>query len=68
MTSSVYFVIQVYRGFVLACYESYILHVLKSFLNQARAWFLKITSVRMYVCVCVCVCVCLLAFGLLLEY
>ena len=36
----------------------------KQFLNQARAghrparaWFLKITSVRMYVCVCVCVCV-----------
>ena len=35
------------------------------FLNQARAgrrparaWFLKITSVRMYVCVCVDVCVC----------
>ena len=37
------------------------------FLNQARAghrparaWFLKITSVRMYACVraCVCVCVC----------
>ena len=34
------------------------------FLNQARtgqrpahAWFLKITSVRMYVCVCGCVCV-----------
>ena len=34
------------------------------FLNQVRAgqglvhaWFLKITSVRMYVCVCVCVCV-----------
>ena len=34
------------------------------FLNQAcagrrpvRAWFLKITSVRMCVCVCVCVCV-----------
>ena len=25
------------------------------FLKQARAWFLKITSVRMYVCVCVCV-------------
>ena len=22
------------------------------FLNQARAWFLKITSVQMYVCVC----------------
>ena len=33
-----------------------ITHFLK-FLNQARAWFLKITSVRMYVCVCVCVCV-----------
>ena len=35
------------------------------FLNQVRAgqglvhaWFLKITSVRMYVCVCVCGCVC----------
>ena len=26
------------------------------FLNQARAWFLKIVSVRMSVCVCVCVC------------
>ena len=24
-----------------------------TFLNQARAWFLKITSVRMCVCVCV---------------
>ena len=23
--------------------------------RPARAWFLKITSVRMYVCVCVCV-------------
>ena len=40
----------------------------KVFLNQARAgrrparaWFLKITSVRMYVCVCVCVCVCVSA-------
>ena len=28
------------------------------FLNQARAWFLKITSVRMYACVCVYVCLC----------
>ena len=28
------------------------------FLNQARTWFLKITSVRMYVCVCLCVSVC----------
>ena len=29
------------------------------FLNQARAWFLRIASVRelLYVCVCVCVCV-----------
>ena len=26
--------------------------------RPARAWFLKITSVRMYVCVCVCVSVC----------
>ena len=34
------------------------LHCLPTFLNQARAWFLKITSVRMYVCVSVCVCVC----------
>ena len=25
---------------------------LSQFLNQARAWFLKITSVWMYVCVC----------------
>ena len=32
--------------------------VIVIFLNQARAWFLKITSVRMYVCVCVCVCLC----------
>ena len=38
--------------------------VSKEFLNQARAgrrparaWFIEITSVRMYVCVCVCVCV-----------
>ena len=28
------------------------------FLNQARAWFLKIVSVRMSVCVFVCACVC----------
>ena len=31
-----------------------------AFLNQARAWFLKINPVRivgMRVCVCVCVCV-----------
>ena len=41
-------------------YESYAVH---QFLKQARAgqrpactWFLKITSVQMYVCVCVCVC------------
>ena len=26
---------------------------LNTLLNQAHAWFLKITSVRMYVCVCV---------------
>ena len=25
----------------------------QSFLNQARAWFLRIVSVRMYACVCV---------------
>ena len=32
--------------------------ILKSnFLNQARAWFLKIEIVSMRVCVCVCVCV-----------
>ena len=30
-----------------------------TFLNQARAWFLKIVSVSTSVCVCVCVCVCL---------
>ena len=30
---------------------------LEEFLNQARAWFIEITSVRMYVCVYVCVCV-----------
>ena len=32
------------------------------FLNQARAWFLEIVSVRtsvcVFACVCVCVCVC----------
>ena len=43
-------------------YGSYAVH---QFLKQARAgqrpvctWFLKITSVRMYVCVCMCVCGC----------
>ena len=42
--------------------------ILLQFLNQARAglrparaWFLKITSVRMYACVYVCVCVCVSA-------
>ena len=29
--------------------------------RPAHAWFLKITSVRMYACVCVCVCVCVCA-------
>ena len=31
----------------------------KEFLNHARAWFLRIASVRecLYACVCVCVCV-----------
>ena len=29
----------------------------EALLNQARAWFLEITSVRMYACVCVCLCV-----------
>ena len=28
------------------------------FLNQARAWFLKVVSVWTSVCVCVCMCVC----------
>ena len=31
------------------------IQVIFKFLNQACAWFLKITLVRMYVCVCVCV-------------
>ena len=32
---------------------------LKTFLNQARTWFLEIAFVReVSVCVCVCVCVC----------
>ena len=29
--------------------------------RPARAWFIEITSVRMYVCVCMCVCVCVSA-------
>ena len=33
-------------------------YYLISLLNQARAWFLNITSVRMCVCVCMCVSVC----------
>ena len=38
------------------------------FLNQARAWFLKIDPVRIVgmrvrVCACVCVCVCVRARG-----
>ena len=53
-------------------YMEHMMHIdqppalLISFLNQARAWFLKIDPVRivsmracMRVCVCVCVCVCL---------
>ena len=31
----------------------------QTFLNQARAWFLRIASVRESMRVCVCVCVCL---------
>ena len=34
---------------------------IKPFLNQERAWFLEIVSVRMSVCVCVCVFVCVSA-------
>ena len=33
----------------------------KYFLNQACAWFIEITSVRMYACVCVWMCVCVSA-------
>ena len=39
-------------------------YIASAFLNQARAgrrparaWFIEITSVRMYACVCLCVCV-----------
>ena len=34
-----------------------LLYLVVRFLKQARAWFLRIVSVRMYACVCVCVCV-----------
>ena len=34
-------------------HDSVVLLIVTIFLNQARAWFLKITSVRMCVCVCV---------------
>ena len=42
----------------MVTYWMAILFIGITFLNQARAWFLRIASVRelQYVCVCVCVC------------
>ena len=38
-------------------YEQDFLNQARAGLRPARAWFIEITSVRMYVCVSVCLCV-----------
>ena len=39
-------------------YSGWFLNQARAGRRPARAWFIEITSVRMYVCVYVCVCVC----------